>query len=91
MLILPIGLIDCGLAFVFLQSTLISSAQQLMPMRRGTVMTVLSFNMLIGGAIGVQANREVLGSLGFEAIFMIAAGLILTVSILANTFLNGKE
>ena len=90
-LILPIGLIGYGLAFVFLQSTLISSAQQLMPMRRGTVMAVVSFNMFIGGAIGVQANRAILGSLGFEAIFMIAAGLILTVSILANIVLSEKE
>ncbi len=90
MLVLSIGLIGYGLAFVFLQSTLVSSAQQLMPTRRGTTMAAASFNMFIGGAIGVQVNRMILGSLGFEAIFMTAATLILISGILSKIVLSEK-
>lgn len=47
-----IGLFGFGLAFVFLQSTLVTKAQETMPKLRGTAMSLASFNMFVGGGIG---------------------------------------
>jgi len=51
------ALIAFGLTFVLLQSTIIVTAQQQLPTQRGTVMSLASFNMFVGGGCGVLAKR----------------------------------
>ena len=81
------ALIVFGLAFVLLQSTLIMTAQQQLPMQRGTVMSLASFNMFVGGGCGVLINRLLLNLWDHAAIFIISALAILTASVLAYRLL----
>ncbi|MFP4647472.1 MAG: MFS transporter [Candidatus Acetothermia bacterium] len=84
MVLLIPALVGYGFAFIILQSTLITSAQQVMPKRRGTVMALASFNLFIGGAIGVQLNRMILKTGGYGIVFFIAGAVLLLAGIIAS-------
>ena len=87
-LLICLSLAGLGLGFIIIQSTLLATAQQLMPHRRGTVMSLASFNMFVGGGLGTLANGQILKWLGFPAVFLLAAALILLAGILAMICLN---
>ncbi len=80
--ILP-ALFGFGLAFVILQVTIITTAQQYLPQKRGTVMSLASFNMFIGGAVGIFINRTILARMEYQGLFAVAAVVIFTVGVLA--------
>ncbi|MBL7178609.1 MAG: MFS transporter [Desulfobacterales bacterium] len=86
--LLSLSLAGFGLGFIMIQPTLIATAQQLMPARRGTVMSLASFNMFVGGGIGTFINGKVLDAWGFEPIFIFAAALILLAGIIATVLLQ---
>ena len=86
--LLSLSLAGFGLGFIMIQPTLIATAQQLMPQRRGTVMSLASFNMFVGGAIGTYANGRILDTWGFGAVFIFAAALILVAGITAAALLR---
>lgn len=77
------ALFGFGLAFVILQVTIITTAQQFLPKKRGTVMSLASFNMFTGGAIGVFLNRPIQDLLGYQGVFAIAGVTIFTVGVLS--------
>jgi predicted MFS family arabinose efflux permease len=87
--LIAISLIGFGFAFILLQSTVIETAQQLMPKQRGTVMSLASFNMFIGGGIGTFVNGRLLSAFGFGPIFISASVIILLVGSAITLFLNG--
>jgi len=76
------ALIGFGLAFVTLQSTILVTAQKQMPKQRGTVMSLASFNMFVGGGIGVATNRLLLNFWGYQAIYLVAGTAVLIVGFL---------
>jgi len=75
--LLCISLAGFGFGFVIIQPTLIGAAQQQLPQRRGTAMSVVSFAMLTGGGLGTLLYGLVLDAWGFEAIFITSAALLL--------------
>ncbi len=85
------ALVVFGFAFVLLQSTIIMTAQQQLPMQRGTVMSLASFNMFVGGGIGVLINRFLLGVGGYGLIFFVSGIAILVAAILAYRLLITME
>jgi len=86
--LLSLSLAGFGFGFIMIQPTLIGTAQQLMPARRGTAMSLASFNMFVGGGIGTFLNGKILTGWGFEAIFIFAAALILAAGTLAAALLQ---
>ncbi|MBF9019010.1 MULTISPECIES: MFS transporter [unclassified Oceanispirochaeta] len=89
--LLIIGLFSFGVAFIFLQSTLVSAAQAKLPKMRGTAMSLASFNMFIGGAFGTAVNGRIMTSMGITAIFSYASLVIFTVGIVAAIFIARFE
>ena len=87
-LLICLSLAGLGLGFIIIQSTLLATAQQLMPQRRGTVMPLASFNMFVGGGLGTLVNGQILNWLGFPAVFLLAAALILLAGIMAMVCLG---
>lgn len=87
--LLSLSLAGFGLGFIMIQPTLVGTAQQLMPKRRGTAMSLASFNMFVEGGIGTYLNGKILTGWGFEAIFIFAAALILVAGTLATLLLQG--
>lgn len=87
--LLCVSLAGFGLGFIMIGPTLIATAQQLMPQRRGTVMSLASFNMFVGGGIGTFVNGRILDAWGFEPVFIIAAALILAAGVIAAGLLHG--
>jgi predicted MFS family arabinose efflux permease len=65
-----------GLAFVFLQSTLIMTAQRRLPALRGTAMSLASFHMFVGGAIGTIVNAQVITRAPVQVIYFIAIPVV---------------
>ncbi|MEW5945795.1 MAG: MFS transporter [bacterium] len=86
--LLSLSLAGFGLGLIMIQPTLIASAQQLMPARRGTVMSLCSFNMFVGGGVGTIVNGKILEAWGFEPVFVFAAGLILLAGTIASILLS---
>jgi predicted MFS family arabinose efflux permease len=84
---LCLSLAGFGLGFIIIQSSLLTVAQQLMPQRRGTVMSLASFNMFVGGGLGTLINGQILIRWGFPTVFVGAAMLILLAGLLAATCL----
>lgn len=89
--LLGLSLFGFGCAFIMLQSTLITTAQQQMPQMRGTAMSLTSFNMFVGGALGTGINGQIMKSIGVSQIFIDAALLIAAVSLLAFFFVQSAE
>jgi predicted MFS family arabinose efflux permease len=89
--VLCLSLFGFGLAFIFLQSTLISTAQEKLPKMRGTAMSMASFNMFVGGAVGTSINGVITKSLGTARIFYNTSFIILTVGIAAAIFVSSYE
>ncbi|ARE87012.1 MFS transporter [Clostridium formicaceticum] len=78
-ILLSISLFGFGYAFVSIHSTLVTTAQGLMPKLRGTVMSLVSFNLFVGGAVGTYVNGIVLEKVGIEWIFVLSAVFMLII------------
>jgi len=83
-IVLLVGLFGFGLAFVSLQSTLVTTAQEAMPKLRGTAMSLASFNMFVGGGIGTLINGRILNAFGIGQIFAIAGAVMFVVAFIAT-------
>lgn len=88
--VLSVGLFFFGVAFIFLQSTLVSAAQEILPRIKGTAMSLASFNMFVGGAVGTSINAKIITSYGISKIYLIASILILIVGFATSIFLRRK-
>jgi predicted MFS family arabinose efflux permease len=85
------ALIIYGFAFICIQSSVISSAQELMPNRRGTVMSAASFTMVVSGALGTLVNGKILAISGFSALILIAGLAFLIAGILAASLIRASR
>nr|WP_319489270.1 MFS transporter [uncultured Caproiciproducens sp.] len=85
-IMLSLGLFFFGIAFVFLQSTLVATAQDKLPQARGTAMSLTSFNMFVGGAVGTRVNASIIGTFGTSKIYLVSAVLLLTVGLISTVF-----
>lgn len=72
-LISALGLFLMGAAFVNLQSNLVERAQQALPQARGTAMSMASFCIFVGGAIGTGIYGIVANEYSFVAVYIISA------------------
>lgn len=88
--LLAVGLFFFGVSFIFLQSTLVAVAQETLPKARGTAMSMASFNMFVGGAVGTSLNAKIIGSFGISYIYLLAAVLILAVGFSTYIFMRGE-
>ncbi|UCE65848.1 MAG: MFS transporter [Candidatus Zixiibacteriota bacterium] len=86
--LLSLSLAGFGFGFIMIQPTLVAKAQQLMPKRRGTAMSLASFTMFTGGGIGTFLNGAILTEWGFESVFVIAGILILVAGTSATALLK---
>ncbi len=85
------ALIGFGMSFIFLQSTLVTTAQELLPHLRGTVMSLASFSMVIGGGLGTLINGFILKYQDIESIFFIASGTLILAGFLAGLIFKQIE
>ncbi|MGE4353272.1 MAG: MFS transporter [Oscillospiraceae bacterium] len=89
--ILSLGLFFFGTAFIFLQSTLVAAAQEMLPKTKGTAMSLASFNMFVGGAVGTSVNAKIIGSVGIAKIYVPASILILLVGFTTSLLLRKSQ
>jgi predicted MFS family arabinose efflux permease len=84
MYLLGLSFLAFGISFIFLQSTLIATAQEKLPHMKGTAMSIASFNMFVGGAVGTSFNGIIMKNYGVSQIFKNASFIILFVGIAAS-------
>jgi predicted MFS family arabinose efflux permease len=89
--LLCLGLFVFGIAFIFLQTTLVSTAQAKLPKMRGTAMSLASFNMFVGGAVGTAINGRIMIQQSINSIFFYASFILLAVGLTAAFFIAGFE
>ncbi|MGM5469724.1 MFS transporter [Flavobacteriaceae bacterium LMO-SS05] len=82
-IILGIGLFGLGITFIFFQSTLLATVQEELSGMKGTVMSLASFNLFLGAALGTQINGQLLENYNSYIIYSSAALLVMVVSIIA--------
>lgn len=90
-LILSLGLFFFGVSFIFLQPTLVAAAQGIMPRAKGTAMSMASFNMFVGGAVGTGINAKIIGSFGISKIYLAASVVLLIIGFATSNFLRVKS
>lgn len=90
-LILSLGLFFFGVAFIFLQPALVAAAQGIMPRAKGTAMSLASFNMFVGGAVGTGINAKIISSFGISKIYLAASVILLIVGFATSSFLRVKS
>ncbi|MCP4599902.1 MAG: MFS transporter [Proteobacteria bacterium] len=90
-ILLSLSLVGFGFGFIMIQPTLVGTAQQFMPSRRGTAMSLASFAMFTGGGLGTALNGAALTYWGFEAIFAFAAILITIAGALTSILLHNAR
>ncbi len=88
---LALALIGFGLSFIFLHSTLIATAQSVIPKLKGTIMALVSFCMFFGSGIGTIANKQILENSGISIIFMSASILFFFIGIAGLFVLNNIQ
>jgi predicted MFS family arabinose efflux permease len=86
-----LSLLFFGIAFIFLQSTLIATAQEKLSSMKGTVMSLAGFNMFLGGALGTFANGIIMKSYEIQTIFFNSAGIMVVVGLFAALFVARFE
>lgn len=89
--ILSFGLLGFGISFVSLQSTLIMTVQEKLPKMKGTAMSLASFNLFVGGAMGTSINGIIMESHGITKIFYNSSFVLLIIGILASLFVARFE
>lgn len=90
--ILSISLFGFGMTFTLIQPKLVAQAQSSFPKNRGTVMSLVSFNMCFGGGLGTLLYGIILKQYGFITIYIIGAILFLFIAIFAtNTAVKQKQ
>jgi predicted MFS family arabinose efflux permease len=87
-LLISLALFGFGFAFISIHSTLVTTAQNLMPKMRGTVMSLVSFNLFVGGAAGTFVNGLILDFLGMQWVFFCAACLMLFILLISAKWLD---
>jgi len=85
------SLIGFGIAFIFMQSSLIGTAQEKLPTARGTAMSLASFCMFVGGATGTVLNGKLMDASGPAKIFFNASFIMFIVGVLAALFIARFE
>ncbi len=80
---IALGLAGYGFTFMMLHPMLVARAQQAFPEGRGTVMSLASLNMALGGGFGTFFNGVLLQYWGLSSIFWTSAALFLAASLLA--------
>ncbi len=88
---LAIALFGFGVAFIFLQSTLVATAQAKLPAMRGTAMSLASFNMFVGGAVGTALNGRIMAVSGINSVFFYASFILFTAGLIAALFIARFE
>ncbi len=86
--LLCLGFIGFGVAFIMMQSSLVGAAQEMLPKMRGTAMSLASFNMFVGGAIGTAVNGLIVKNFNIANIYLITAFIFLIATILATIFIG---
>ncbi len=89
--IIVLGFLGFGVAFIFLQSTLVATVQEMLPTMRGTAMSMASFNMFVGGAVGTSINGIIMKKYSVTRIFYNTSFVILIVGIVAAIFVSRFE
>lgn len=89
--ILGISLVGFGVAFIFLQSSLVSTVQEKMPKMRGTAMSLASFNMFVGGAMGTALNGYIIKQHDISRIFYNSSYILLIVGLISAVFIARFE
>jgi len=90
-ILLSVGFLGFGIAFIFLQSTLIATAQGMIPQMKGTAMSMASFNMFVGGALGTSLNGVLMDTIGLPPIFLYASVVILAAGVISAVFVSKFE
>jgi len=77
-----------GMSFITIHSNYVSTAQNLIPELRGTVMAMLSFSMLAGGTVGTLINKKIIELYCINHIYIHTAVLFGVLAVLAAIILN---
>jgi predicted MFS family arabinose efflux permease len=89
--IIALGFLGFGIAFIFLQSTLVATVQEKLPKMKGMAMSMASFNMFVGGAVGTSINGMIIKSYGVTRIFYNASFVLLVVGVVAAVLIAKFE
>ncbi|WP_354680777.1 MFS transporter [Mariniflexile fucanivorans] len=90
-IILGIGLFGLGMTFIFFQSTILAAVQEELAEMKGTVMSLASFNLFLGAALGTQINGQLIEKYSASIIYSSASLIVMVVAIVAAIVIANYE
>ncbi|MCY1150903.1 MAG: hypothetical protein OWP43_00605, partial [Sphaerochaetaceae bacterium] len=78
-------------SFISIQSTIVSTLQAMFMNMRGTVMSIVAFNLFLGASIGTSLNAKILEISNMGQIYLTASIIIVTIGILSSLFIYHFE
>lgn len=88
---LGLGLFGLGITYIIMQSTLLATVQEKLKQMKGTVMSLASFNLFVGAAIGTQVYGKLIETFSAFYVFSIASFIVLGAGIIAAILISGYE
>ncbi len=76
------------MAFVMLHSTLVDTAQSIIPQLRGTIMALVSFCVFTGSGVGTLINKRIMEHSAITNIFLTNTVLLMGIGLIALITLN---
>ncbi|UMZ75488.1 MFS transporter [Natranaerofaba carboxydovora] len=83
-----VAFLGYGFSFILLHTFIVTTAQNLIPDKKGLVMSLVSFNLFVGGGLGTLVNSYVLSFSDFMFVFFLAGIFIFTAGVLTYKFIN---
>lgn len=89
--LIVLSLFGFGLSFIFMQSTLVTTLQLMLPTMKGTVMSLTSFNIFFGAAVGTSLNAKILEVSNMDQVYLLAGTIIAVVGVLSSIYVSKFE
>lgn len=86
--LIVLSLFGFGLSFIFMQSTLVTTLQLMLPTMKGTVMSLTSFNIFFGAAVGTSLNAKILEVSNMDQVYLLAGTIIAVVGVLSSIYVS---
>jgi predicted MFS family arabinose efflux permease len=80
-----------GFSFISIQSTIVSTLQAMFMNLRGTVMSIVAFNLFLGASIGTSLNARILEISNMGQIYLTASIIIVIIGLLSSLFIYHFE
>ena len=86
-----IGLFMFGFGYISVESSIVTTIQEKLHTKKGTAMSLIAFNLFLGGAVGTEVNALIIEHINITAVFVVSAIVLIIAGTLAQNCITKFE